>query len=88
MGENDLRRTGEKLNDALNKLVEVRDQLEEVNRVMGAMARFEAMKQEIRDIGWDGILAKYHPDNNLDDPAAFPLFEMYKFSYDCILQGR
>jgi hypothetical protein len=37
------------------------------------------MRKEIESIGWGGILQKYHPDINIDDPAAFPLFELYKF---------
>ena len=63
MAGNEVVKITEGLNEALTKLIEIRDKLEEANRVSGALARFEAMKQEIRDIGWDGILAKYHPDN-------------------------
>ncbi len=81
-------RMREGMNEALTKLMEIRDKLEEINRITGAMARFEAMKKEILEIGWNGILSKYHPDVNIDDPAAFALFEMYRFAYEAIQQGR
>jgi hypothetical protein len=33
-------------------------------------------------VGWSGICAKYHPDINIHDPAAVPLFDLYKFVKD------
>jgi|AGTN01.1.fsa_nt_gi hypothetical protein len=65
----------------IERLSEIRDKLQHVNATLGYTARVEAMKQEILRHGWDSILAKYHPDVNTDDPAAYPLFELYRFVY-------
>ncbi len=88
MDENRISTIQEGVNATLANLEMLRDKLEESNRVSGALTRFEAMKKEIQEIGWNGILAKYHPDINIDDPAAFPLFEMYRFAYNALEQGR
>lgn len=81
-------KTRKGMDEALFRLMDVRDKLEEINRLTGAMERFDAMKEEILKIGWSGILARYHPDVNLRDPAAFQLFEMYTFAHEAIRQGR
>ena len=65
----------------LKSLEDVRDNLIEVNRRNGNTARYHAMKKEIQKIGWDGILSKYHPDVNINDPAADALFLLYRFVY-------
>lgn len=75
------------LEDMLAKLEEIRDKLIRVNEAMGYAARVSAMKREILEVGWDGILARYHPDINIDDPAAGPLFELYRFVYDSMEKG-
>jgi hypothetical protein len=67
------------LADMLKNLNLIRDKLIEINEKNGSIANFVAMRKEIESIGWGGILQKYHPDINIDDPAAFPLFELYKF---------
>lgn len=66
----------------LSQLEELRDKLIEVNKNLGGMARADAMRREIKDLGWDFILNRYHPDVNTEDPAACELFKMYKFIYD------
>ncbi len=70
------------LEDMLAKLEEIRDKLVQVNETLGYAARVSAIKREIVEVGWDGILARYHPDINIDDPAAGPLFELYRFVYN------
>jgi hypothetical protein len=59
----------------------IRARLLEVSAKSGSTASFHAMREEIERVGWGGILAKYHPDVNVDDPAAVPLFELYRFVY-------
>ena len=68
--------------DIVERLVDIREQLKRVNETLGYAARVKAIRQEILQCGWDGILAKYHPDVNVDDPAAYPLFELYRFVYN------
>lgn len=67
----------------------IRDRLEnlckklmEINRNNGTTERYELMKEEIKTIGWPAIVQKYHPDVNIDDPAAHELFRFYKYTYD------
>lgn len=72
----------EQLNLIMAKLEHVKQQLIAINTHNGNMARYHAMKDEIMALGWSGICEKYHPDINLDDPAAAELFALYKFIYD------
>lgn len=72
----------ERLQNALNTLEDVRKKLTRVNEQLGYLAQFKAMQIEIEELGWDGICARYHPDINVDDPAAYELFQYYKFVYD------
>lgn len=65
--------------DILRNFNRIREKLLEINAKKGGAASFRAMREEIDSVGWDGILAKYHPDVNMDDPAAFALFELYRF---------
>lgn len=74
----------EKLGSILQSLEDIKDKLTEVNKMTGALAQYESMKQEIKSIGWSGVCAKYHPDINVGDPAAYELFAMYRFVYDTI----
>ena len=69
------------LSDILKNLSRIRDKLIEINERNGNIANYITMRKEILQLGWGGILQKYHPDINVDDPAAFPLFELYKFVY-------
>lgn len=75
------------LSDILQNLARIRDKLIEINEKNGNIANYVAMRKEIEVIGWGGILQKYHPDVNIDDPAAFPLFELYKFVYSTMQNG-
>lgn len=44
------------------------------------------IQQEILTIGWNGIIEKYHPDVNLDDPEAVNVFKLYKHVYENMKQ--
>jgi hypothetical protein len=70
------------LSDILETLSRMRDKLIEINETSGHIANYVTMRREIEALGWGGILAKYHPDINVDDPAALPLFELYRFVYN------
>ncbi len=74
------------LSDILKNLNRIRDKLLEINERSGSIANYVAMRKEIAQLGWGGILQKYHPDINVDDPAAFPLFELYKFVYSTMTE--
>ena len=75
-------RESQSIEDMQRQLEEIRDKLVQVNETLGYAARVSAMKQEILMVGWDGILARYHPDVNINDPAAGSLFDLYRFVYD------
>lgn len=66
----------------LKRLEDIRATLSRANESIGYLGRFSAMKEEIRNIGWSGVCAKYHPDVNIGDPAAYELFQLYRFAYD------
>jgi len=72
----------EQLKSILHDLEHIRNMLTEVNAQFGYLSRFRAIRQEIQDTGWGGICAKYHPDINVDEPAAMELFELYRYVYD------
>ncbi|MDP4179972.1 MAG: hypothetical protein Q8942_02645 [Bacillota bacterium] len=72
----------EELNLMLEKLTRLRDELVKLNEKTGALDRARGMREEIMRIGWKGILEKYHPDVNTEDPAANELFKMYKYVYE------
>ena len=72
--------------DILRNFNRIREKLLEINAKSGSTASFRAMRDEIESTGWNGILAKYHPDVNVDDPAAFALFELYRFVYGTMKQ--
>jgi hypothetical protein len=72
----------EELNLMLERLTKLRDQLVELNEKTGALERARGMREEILKVGWKGIMEKYHPDINTEDPAANELFKMYKFVYE------
>jgi hypothetical protein len=69
------------LEDMLKRLEDVRDRLAQANEALGFAARVNAIRKVILTDGWDGILARYHPDVNDGDPAAYPLFELCRFVY-------
>ncbi|HOV26231.1 MAG TPA: hypothetical protein PK566_07730 [Pseudobacteroides sp.] len=72
----------EELNLMLEKLTKLRDQLIKLNEKTGALERARSMREEILKVGWKGIMEKYHPDVNTQDPAANELFKMYKYVYE------
>lgn len=72
----------EQFESILIDLEHIRDMLTEVNVQLGFLQRYRDMREEITQIGWGGILNKYHPDINVDDPAAAELFALYRFVYD------
>jgi hypothetical protein len=77
-----IREINEKTGYILKRLEDIRDTLSKANERIGYLSRFSAMQEEIRDVGWSGICAKYHPDVNMGDPAAYELFQLYRFAYD------
>ena len=72
----------QQLESIIIDLEHIRDMLTEVNEQLGCLQRYRAMRDEITEIGWGGILNKYHPDINVDDPAAPELFALYRFVYE------
>ncbi len=46
------------------------------------ISKFNEIQEEILKIGWNGIIKKYHPDMNCDDPEADKTFKMYKGIYE------
>ena len=77
----------QQLASILQHLEHIRDMLTEVNTQFGYLSRYRAMREEIEEAGWGGICAKYHPDINIDEPAAIELFELYRYVYDT-MQGE
>ncbi len=83
MGEEDKELTREEqFESILIDLEHIRDMLTEVNVQLGFLQRYRDMREEITELGWGGILNKYHPDINVDDPAVAELFALYRFVYD------
>ncbi len=83
MNEDDKELTREEqFESILIDLEHIRDMLTEVNVQLGFLQRYRDMRDEITELGWGGILNKYHPDINVDDPAAAELFALYRFVYD------
>lgn len=48
--------------------------------------KLNELQKEILLLGWNGIIAKYHPDFNLDDPDANTVFALYKHVYENMQQ--
>ncbi|MCX7747667.1 MAG: J domain-containing protein [Clostridia bacterium] len=46
------------------------------------IAKFNEIQEEILKIGWQGVLEKYHPDANCDDPGASETFKLYRHIYE------
>ncbi len=72
----------QQLESIIIDLEHIRDMLTEVNEQLGCLQRYRAMRDEITELGWGGILNMYHPDINVDDPAAPELFALYRFVYE------
>ena len=71
-----------KLEDILNGLLYVQSTLKKVMDITGTSDRVDNMKKEIKTLGWQHIMMKYHPDINIDDNGAIPLWDMYKLIYE------
>ena len=72
---------------------EIQDSLEdilktiiEINDITGTTQRYNGYRNEILMLGWDNVCQKYHPDNNIDDPANFQVFNFVKFVYTTMKQ--
>lgn len=79
----------EMLKEAEQKLQEIKGNLDYLMEVTGAKQRYEEIREEIKERGWEYISKTYHPDVNCDDPAAVPLYAFYKFVYeDMIKRGE
>jgi hypothetical protein len=46
--------------------------------------KLNEIQDEILIIGWNGIIEKYHPDMNPDNPEASSTFKLYKHVYENI----
>ena len=42
------------------------------------LTKLNEIQIEILTLGWNGILDKYHPENNIDNPDAESIFKLYK----------
>jgi len=82
--ENEWESRGESIKKIYKGLKDIHELLIKANRINGSLERYTAVKNEIEQHGWAAICAKYHPDVNLDDPAAFELFEFYRYVYSRI----
>lgn len=40
--------------------------------------KLNELQIEILTLGWNGILEKYHPENNIENPDAENIFKLYK----------
>ena len=70
-----------RLEEVIKNLEEIRNKLEKINQLKNNLNRVYAMQKEIESDGWSRVCQKYHPDMNIDDPAAFEVFELYRFVY-------
>ena len=48
--------------------------------------KLNEIQSEILTIGWVGVLNKYHPENNIDNPNAANDFKLYKHVYENMKQ--
>jgi hypothetical protein len=69
-------------------LISIRDKLVQANRESGLLDKVYSTKQEIIELGWNGIVDKYHPDTNIDEVASKELFAMYKFVYETMIKNK
>ena len=70
------------LEDILKGLQHVQSTLKKVMDTTGVSDRVDNMRKEIKTLGWQQITMKYHPDINMDDNGAIPLWDMYKLIYE------
>jgi adenosine deaminase len=81
MFENDI------LDNIINELQKIEKNLEKTLEITGTTKRVNSMKKEIKELSWNGIYSKYHPEVNIDDPARNELFDMYKYVYELMKQN-
>lgn len=74
------------LNDLGSYLEEVANSIKKVNDQLGYTKRVEDIEKEIKSLGWDYCRTKYHPDNNIHEPAAMPIYQLYKFVYENLVK--
>jgi hypothetical protein len=60
-----------------NKGVNIMNQ-EKENSKKKIIDKLNDIQEEILRIGWSGVLKKYHPDVNTEDPEAVNIFKLYK----------
>ena len=71
------------------EIVPMYDQLQEalakitkVNDILGYAERSNSIRKLIKEHGWDVICKTFHPDNNINDPAAYEMFELCKYLHE------
>jgi DNA repair exonuclease SbcCD ATPase subunit len=80
--------SADSLTQAVRSLEEIREQLTRANEASGALARYDALRQEIAQTGFAAVQEKYHPDCNTEDPAAFALFAFCRFVHMSMQKGK
>lgn len=51
-----------------------------LNEISSNGVNMQKIKTEIKLLGWQGILNKYHPDINLEENS-YKLFQLYRYLY-------
>lgn len=46
------------------------------------LSKLNEIQTEILTLGWNGIIKKYHPEYNMDNPEAENIFKLYKQVYE------
>jgi hypothetical protein len=72
----------------LRRLKDVSETLEYYSKINNVQEKINMLKQEIHTLGWLGICQKYHPDINMNDPAGFNRFKLYKRVYDIMKKNN
>ncbi|MDQ2084903.1 hypothetical protein RBH29_00435 [Herbivorax sp. ANBcel31] len=72
------------INSIMGELTKCSNELSDLSKKTGTSTKVDKIREEISEFGWKHILQKYHPDVNIDDPAANELFQLYKCVYDDI----
>ena len=65
--------------EVIKNLSGIRNTLVKLCANHGGTPGYFAMRRQIETLGWGGILQKYHPDVNVENPYAMELFELYRF---------
>lgn len=67
----------------LKRLKRTSEAISYLNKINTNKNSIDEIKTEIKILGWQGILNKYHPDINLDTDS-YQLFQLYKYFYKLI----